>query len=281
MIAEFVASWPLFHNSYMAGWLAAVLLALVGVLVVARDQIFVGAAVSQASMLGITACISLSAVLSQWTWLASDLAHTLSGVLFAVLGALVSAGSGGRVETREAVTGWVFLVGASASILLVANSPHGLAEVQHLLASTLIGASTTEVLLFGALVAITASTVALRRETLLLLIMDPEMSRAVGLRVLVWDRLLAVWLGVTVAWAIHVAGVTYTFGCLVLPALLAKNIAREIGSMFIVAPLAALATSIVGFVVANHYDLPPGQTVVTLMALLVALGWAVRARRTS
>ncbi len=280
MIAEFLVSWPLFHNSYMAGWLAAVLLALVGVLVVARDQIFIGAAVSQASMLGITVCISFSALLSEWGWLASDLAHTLSGVLFAVLGALVSAGSGSRVETREAVTGWVFLIGASASILLVANSAHGLAEVQHLLASTLIGATSTEVMLFAGLVAITALVVATRRETLLLLIMDPEMSRAVGLRVALWDRLLAIWLGVTVAWAIHVAGVTYTFGCLVLPAILAKSLVRELGSMFIVAPLAALATSVVGFVVANHYDLPPGQTVVTLMAALVALGWAVKAIRT-
>ena len=52
MIQEFVASWPLFHNTYLVGWLIALLLALVGVLVVARDQIFIGAAVSQASTWG-------------------------------------------------------------------------------------------------------------------------------------------------------------------------------------------------------------------------------------
>ena len=53
MIQDFAASWHLFHNSYLAGWLIGLLLALIGVLVVARNQIFIGVAVSQASTLGI------------------------------------------------------------------------------------------------------------------------------------------------------------------------------------------------------------------------------------
>jgi ABC-type Mn2+/Zn2+ transport system permease subunit len=46
VIQEFLASWPLFHHTYLVGWLIGLLLALGGVLVVARDQIFIGAAVS-------------------------------------------------------------------------------------------------------------------------------------------------------------------------------------------------------------------------------------------
>jgi ABC-type Mn2+/Zn2+ transport system permease subunit len=53
VIAEFQASWALFHHAWVVGWLLAVVLATIGVLVVARDQIFIGAAVSQASVLGI------------------------------------------------------------------------------------------------------------------------------------------------------------------------------------------------------------------------------------
>ena len=49
MIGRFLESWPLFHNAYLGGWLIGVLLATLGVLVVARDQIFIGAAISQAS----------------------------------------------------------------------------------------------------------------------------------------------------------------------------------------------------------------------------------------
>ncbi len=48
-IDSFVASWALFQYTYLAGWLIGLLLSLVGVLVVARDQFFLGAAMSQAS----------------------------------------------------------------------------------------------------------------------------------------------------------------------------------------------------------------------------------------
>ena len=68
---------------------------------------------------------------------------------------------------------------------------------------------------------------------------DPEMARAVGVPVHRWDRMLAVWLGITVAFSMHVAGLLYTFGCLVLPALVAKNVCREVRPMLWVAPTVA------------------------------------------
>ena len=52
-------SWALFHNTHLVGRLIRLLLALIGVLVVARDQIFIGAAVSQASTLGIAIALAV------------------------------------------------------------------------------------------------------------------------------------------------------------------------------------------------------------------------------
>ena len=89
MIHEFVASWALFHNTYLVGWLIGLLLALIGVLVVARDQIFIGAAVSQASTLG----IALALGLGTWTatdaleWLHADAFLSTMAVVFSVLAA--------------------------------------------------------------------------------------------------------------------------------------------------------------------------------------------------
>jgi hypothetical protein len=65
------------------------------------------------------------------------------------------------------------------------------------------------------------------------------------------------WLGLAVGLSIRSAGMLYTFGCLVLPALVAKNICREVRPMFVVAPAVAVGTATVGFVLANHYDDPP------------------------
>jgi ABC-type Mn2+/Zn2+ transport system permease subunit len=63
----------------------------------------------------------------------------------------------------------------------------------------------------------------------------------------------------------------YTFGCLVLPPLLAKRLCREVRSMFLVAPLMSLAMGVPGFVLANHLDSPPAQMTVALLCGGLAL----------
>ena len=64
MITRFLASWALFSHAYITAWLIGILLSLVGVLVVARDQIFLGAAVAQAATLGIAVAMVLGDLLS-------------------------------------------------------------------------------------------------------------------------------------------------------------------------------------------------------------------------
>lgn len=277
MIEEFFASWPLFANAYLAGWLIAALLGAVGVLVVARDQIFLGAAVSQASMLGITVGIQVASAFSVMAvdWYDLDLFGSLSGGVFAVIGALLTVGvpRRGRV-TQEAVTGWIFAIGMGGSVLLVAHSPHGLEEVERLLASTLIGATSVDLAIFSLLGVATALALLGWWRSIVLVVMDPEMARALGVRVVLVERLLYVWLALTIAFSLRVSGLVYTFGCLVLPALFAKSVCREFRTMWIVAPSVALGSAIVSFVVAHSLDLPPAHVVVVMLGAWVALGWA-------
>ena len=109
MIDSFVASWALFQYTYLAGWLIGLLLSLVGVLVVARDQIFLGAAVSQASTLGIAMGLGSGSLLGV-AWVQSEGFLSLMAVVFAVLAALFTARGGmAGSESHEASTGWVFL----------------------------------------------------------------------------------------------------------------------------------------------------------------------------
>lgn len=277
MIDAFLASWPLFHNTYLSGWLIGIVLSLLGVLIVARDQIFLGAAVSQASLLGIAIAILLGGwiTLDEHHWVRSDIFHAIVGGVFSIMAALFAArGSptAGR-ESHEAVTGWIFLLSVSSSVLLMSHSPHGLEEVHRLLSSTLIGATPTDVWIFAGMTAVTIVALWYCHRPALLIVMDREMARAVGLRVGRWDTLFAVWLGTVVGFSIHVAGVIYAFASLVLPALIAKNLSREVRSMFFLAPLFALASGIFSFMLANHYDYPPGQMATAVLCCGLAVAW--------
>lgn len=284
MIERFLDSWPLFQHAYLSGWLIGLLLSLLGVLVVARDQIFIGAAISQASLLGIAVGIWLGNVISQdlHSWWHSDLFHSIMGGVFAVAAALLTATGdrGGGRETHEAITGWIFLVSISLSILLMAHSPLGMEEINRLLSSTIIGARQTDVWIFAAILLLTGTTLFFYYRPALLLVMDPEMARAVGLRVAVWNSVIAVWLGLAVGFSIHVAGVVFCFASLVLPALVAKNVCREIRHLFLVAPAVSLGSGIFAFMLANEYDYPPGQMTAACLSVLVVFGWLFRRVRT-
>ncbi len=282
MIQSFIESWPLFQHSYLAGWLMATLLAATGVTVVARNQIFLGAAVSQASTLGIALAIWAGSFMASEDG-HHDESHGLAlsmAVAFSVLAAWITSGrSDARAESREAVTGWVFLAGASLAILVVASSPMGMDEIHRLLSSSLIGATRHDVNGFGALAISGALLLFLARERLTLLLVDPAMAEASGLRIRTWNAGLSIWMGIAIGLSIHSAGMLFTFGCLTLPGLIAKNICREIRPMFWVAPLVALAASVLGFMIANQGDLPPAQMTVALLCGLHLVAWGTRSLR--
>jgi ABC-type Mn2+/Zn2+ transport system permease subunit len=79
--------------------------------------------------------------------------------------------------------------------------------------------------------------------------------------------------------SIRVSGMLYTFGCLVLPALAVRSVAREMRGMLLLSPILPLVASALGFVLANAYDYPPAQTTVGLLCLALALAWLYRRGR--
>jgi ABC-type Mn2+/Zn2+ transport system permease subunit len=279
VIEEFLSSWPLFQNTYLVGLSIALLLSLVGVLAVARDQIFIGAAISQASTLGIALAMWIGAWAAPATlpWFRSDGFLSTMAVAFSVIAALITTRGGEESkESHEAITGWVFLVSTSLSILIVSHSPHGLEEIHRLLASSIIGATRADVWTFGLLAGLTVLFLAVTYRRTLLFLMDPAMAAAVGMNIIRWAAIISTLLGLAVGLSIRSAGMLYTFGCLVLPALVAKNLCREVRPMFLVAPLVALMTGATAFVLANHYDYPPAQMTVALLSLLLTMAWLFR-----
>jgi ABC-type Mn2+/Zn2+ transport system permease subunit len=286
-IQSFFASWRLFHNSYLVGWLVGVLLALVGVMVVARDQVFLGAAVSAASTLGIAIALAASSVFPLHSegstlahspsWLCCDSFQVIMAVAFSVLAALAtSRADRAKRESHEAITGWVFLLSTSLSVLVVAHSPHGLEEIHRIHSSSIIGATATDVGVFSVLVAATLVFLLAAGRRLLLLVMDPSMAAAAGMKVGRWAAAESLWLGLVVGLSIRTSGMLFTFGGLVLPPLVAKNLCREVRPMFFVAPVVALATNTLGFVLANRYDFPPAQMNVAVLCFSLLAAWGLR-----
>jgi zinc transport system permease protein len=106
--------------------------------------------------------------------------------------------------------------------------------------------------------------------------MDPLAAAASGIRTRLYEFAVALWIGLAVGLSIRAAGVLFTFGCLVLPALAAKALGRRIAPLFFTAPVICLVAVGISFVLANYLDIPPGQMAVAVLCASVLVAWAVR-----
>ena len=249
---------------------------MLGVLVVARGQVFIGAAMAQASTLGVATATWLGAA-SVGGLLTAGAMQTTLGVLTCIAAAmlLMRQPRSSRPGRGEEVTAWLFVGAAAMTVLLLAHHPLGMKQIQRLLASSVIGASRMDVIMFSTLAPLTALLLLGAGRRLVLLIADPVMAAAVGMRLWLWNTAIAVGVGLGVGLAIGSSGLLYSFGCLVLPALIARHLCTQIRPMFWVSPLIAAVTSATGLFVAHTWNYPPGQMVVVLLCCGLVVAWAV------
>ena len=273
MLTSFIESWGLFAEVYITGWLLACLLAVIGVPYIAKDQIFVGAAVTQAAMfgVGIGLWIPHTGIANLVQLVNYDLLIGGMAVVFAVFATFLTASAHSHGQTAEALTGWIFLLSMSATIVLLFHTPIGSSEINQRFASSIIGATRIDVLIYGALSIFVITIVLKFRDELTLLMVDNEMARAVGLNIRLWDLSISLFTGFVLGLSLRTAGMLFTFGQLVLPALIAKNFCREIRQIFFAAPVVAVVICVSAFVLANHWDYALGSFSVLLLCVILPI----------
>lgn len=270
MIDAFISGFSLFWQTYLTTILMSAVLAGAGVLVVTRGQVFIAAAIAQASLLG----IAVSLLFEFGNTVIPAIVFSVGASLF--IGGSGNAAGGGRRHGLDERTALVFLLSGSLGVLLLSSYPSGLRELQSAAASSLFGVDTVDLVLFLIFGLVLLISLFLMRSRLVLFILDPVMAAAVGLDILRWSMVISGILGLMTGLAIQSSGMLFTFGALVLPAMAARNICREVGSMFLVAPILGVLGALVGLFLSAGMDLPPGQTTVVVQCSLLILSWVWR-----
>jgi manganese/iron transport system permease protein len=133
-------------------------------------------------------------------------------------------------------------------------------------------------LLVGVFGAVVLVLLAFQKE-FLLVSFDRDLAIVFGRSAGLWDTVLYLVCGLTIAFGVMTAGPLVTFGYLLAPPLTARLLTRHMLSFSVAASLIGAATSFLGFYCAYRYDLPLGPAEVTVsIALLVVVGIVVRLR---
>ena len=143
-------------------------------------------------------------------------------------------------------------------------------------ASTVIGAETSDVVIFGVLLFLGLVLIWMYWRELVLFLSDPVMAAAVGMRVAAWNVMLALIVGLVVGLSVRSAGMMFTFGCMAFPAMIAKQWSVQIKSLFWVSPLVALVMAFLGLFVSYCFQLPPALVIVAMLGGLALIAYVMR-----
>jgi len=264
----------LFKDALYGALLIALACSVLGVYVVLRRIVFVGAALAQISSAGIALALWLSG-----RSIGGELTHhpVAFALIFALAGALFfSAGHAPRAGVPpDATIGVTYAVAAAAGILLVAKAVTGEAH-DIFLQGNILGITRVDTfVLLGIAVPVLLVHVLFYKE-FLFVSFDRETARTLGYNVVLWNLLLYFTLGLVIAFAMQFAGVMLVFNFLVLPAVTGLLLARSMSGIFTVAIAAAIVAALFGFALSVPFDLPSGPAIIAASGALAALAWGAR-----
>jgi ABC-type Mn2+/Zn2+ transport system permease subunit len=268
----------LFREALYGALVIAIACSVLGVYVVLRRIVFVGAALAQLSSAGIALALFLSgmAVLPGITGhpVAVALVVTLAGALFFGM----EGGSTRGPVPPDATIGVAYAVAAAAGILLIAKAAHGEAHDLFLQGNILSITLRDTLVLLGVSIPVLLVHLVFYKE-FLFVSFDRETARTLGYRVARWNLLLYLTLGLVIAFAMQFAGVMLVFNFLVLPAVTGLLLARGMAGVFTWSVASAVVAAVVGFTLSVPYDLPTGPTMIGVSGVIALIAWGVRRLR--
>jgi zinc/manganese transport system permease protein len=235
--------------AFLAGLLIVVTHVPLGQQVLSRGIVFIDLAIAQIAGLGVIAADAFG-------WEAQGWATQLAAVSAALLGALLLTWSDRRwPKVQEALIGVLFVLAATAGILLLANNPHGGEHLKDLLVGQILWVTLSDLLPVLMLYAV------------VLMIWFIYGRRLGGHRLghLGFYALFAV----TVTASVQLVGVYLVFASLIIPALAMRNYpaSRRLWLGYAL----GVGGYALGLVVSALYDLPSGAVIVWALALLAIL----------
>jgi zinc/manganese transport system permease protein len=233
-----------------AGLLVAATHVPLGAQVLARGIIFIDIAIAQLAGLGVM-------VAAYAGFEAQGLVVQVSALAAALLGALLLNWTERRwPDVQEAIIGVVFVLAATAQILLLANNPHGGEELKDLLVGQILWVSNEQLAAMAAL------------TTIVLGVWFAAAGR--GGRLLFY-----VLFGISVTASVQLVGVYLVFATLIIPALATRQVVHH--RLVKAYALAAVAYAF-GLFLSAWLDLPSGAAIVWALAALgiVVFAWESR-----
>ena len=250
-----------------ASVIAGALLGALGVYVVLRRTVFVSAALTQLSTLGLVS----SLLIEERAHLESDHAgeQLLVAIVFSVVGALILGAFRSRRLPAEAAVGGVWVAASAFVVLGVSQLVHTAHDLGGMVFGNAVAVPVSDLVVIAAVALVCLVLHALFAKELAFVSFDPETALALGMSVRLWDAVLFFTIGIAIPVTARALGALPVFAFLSLPAAAALLARTGFRAAFLVAGIIGVVAAGGGYVLSWLWELPTGAKMVTIAAILL------------
>jgi ABC-type Mn2+/Zn2+ transport system permease subunit len=262
-----------FSYTFMVRGLGAALIVgivcpVLGTYVVLRGMAFFGDALAHIILPGVVIAFLLGWPLA------------VGALIVGILAALAIGAISRRTEIQEdAAIGVVFAGAFALGVALISLQRSYAVDLAHILFGNLLGVSTTDLLLMGALGALVLAGIFAFYKEFLVLSFDPTLARTLRLPVSFLQNLLLILLALVIVISIQAVGVTLVLAMLVTPASAAYLITRRLPPMMLLSAALGAVGGLLGLYVSYYADMASGPAIVLVETAFFILVLVASPRR--
>ncbi len=273
-IRAFLEAREIWDVPLAASLVAGALLGFLGVYVVLRRVVFVSAALTQLSTLGLVGTL----LAEEWWHIETEHASEQITVAMAVsaVGALALAALRPRRLPAEATVGAAWVVASSVVVLGASFLVHAAHDLGGLVFGNAVAVPASDLWILVAVTALFALVHTLFEKEIRFTSFDPETARASGVSVRTWDAVLFLMIGLAIPAAARALGALPVFAFLTLPASAALLLGLRLRAALAVATALGVVAAGAGYVASWMLESPTGATMVAIAGAFLLPGLALR-----
>ncbi|HKW08355.1 MAG TPA: metal ABC transporter permease [Candidatus Dormibacteraeota bacterium] len=240
-------------NAYLAGTVVAVVAGAIGYFVVLRGSSFAAHALSHIGFAGATGAVVLAL-------------NPIFGLLAFTIGSGMAIGAlGNRLRSRDVTIGIVLAWTLGLGVLFISLYTGYAQEAYALLFGEVLGISSVEVIVTGAVAAVALCALVVMYRPLLYASVDQDLARARGVPTVALSIAFMAVLALAVTDAVQVVGVLLIFALIVTPAAIAIRFTSRPSRAIAAGILLSLAFTWLGLAIA-YYSPHPVSFFITSLA---------------
>jgi len=269
-LQQFLAAREIWEVPLAASVVAGALLGFLGVYVVLRRTVFVSAALTQLSTLGLVATLLVEERVHIETEHAIE--QLVVAMAFSIAGALLLGAFRARRLPAEASVGGAWVTASALVVLGSSRLVHAAHDLGGMVFGNAVAVTAGELAMVAIVAALCTAVHSAFAKEIAFTSFDPETARALGMPVRLWDAVLFLTIGAAIPPSARALGALPVFAFLTLPAAAALLLRVGFRPAFALAAAFGVLAASAGYVLSWIWEIPTGATMVALAAALAIPG---------